>query len=67
MVTGGEQSIRKIVAVLADGTVLPPCGRRREFMRQVDTGNMDRTEVLLGRNKAVRLRELLPHPSDEVF
>lgn len=67
MVTGGEQSIRKIVAVLADGTVLPPCGRCREFMRQVDTGNMDRTEVLLGRDKAVRLRELLPHPWDEVF
>jgi hypothetical protein len=36
-------------------------------MRQVDTGNMDRTEVLLGRDKAVRLRELLPHPWDEVF
>ena len=52
---------------LADGTVLPPCGRCREFVRRVDTGNMGRTEVLPGRDKAVRLRELLPHPRDEVF
>jgi len=26
MITHGEQSIRKIVAVLGDGTILPPCG-----------------------------------------
>jgi cytidine deaminase len=67
MITHGEQSIRRIVAVLGDGTILPPCGRCREFMRQIDSGNMDRTEVLLSRDKMVRLRELLPHPWDEVF
>ena len=67
MITHGEQSIRKIVAVLGDGRILPPCGRCREFMRQVDKGNMDRTEVLLGSDKAVRLRDLLPHAWDEVF
>jgi cytidine deaminase len=67
MVTDGEQSIRRIVAVLGDGTILPPCGRCREFMRQLDDGNMDRTEVLLGRDKAVKLRDLLPHPWGEAF
>ena len=67
MVTHGEQGIRKIVGVLGDGTVLPPCGRCREFMRQIDGGNMDRTEVLLGSHNAVKLRDLLPHPFDEVF
>jgi cytidine deaminase len=67
MITHGEQAIRKIVAVLADGTVLPPCGRCREFMRLVDPSNMDNTEVLLGPNKVVKLRDLLPHPWDEVF
>ena len=67
MVTHGEQGIRKIVAVIGDGTVLPPCGRCREFMRQVDGGNMDRTEVLLGKGRVVKLRELLPHPWDEVL
>ena len=67
MVTGGEQSIGRIVAVLGDGTILPPCGRCREFMRQIDGGNMDRTEVLLGRDKAVKLRDLLPHPWGEAL
>lgn len=67
MITHGEQSIRKIVAVLGDGTILSPCGRCREFMRQIDRGNMDRTEVLLGNDKAVKLRDLMPHPWDEVF
>jgi cytidine deaminase len=67
MITHGEQSIRKIVAVLGDGTILPPCGRCREFMRQIDGRNMDRTEVLLGKDKAVKLRDLLPHPWDEAF
>lgn len=67
MVTHGEQSIRKIVAVLEDGTILPPCGRCREFMHQLDISNIDRTEVLLGGGKVVKLRDLLPHPWDEVF
>lgn len=67
MVTRGEHAIRRIVAVLGDGTVLPPCGRCREFMRQIDGGNMERTEVLLGRGRVVKLRELLPHPWDEAF
>jgi cytidine deaminase len=67
MVTHGEESIRRIVAVLGDGKILPPCGRCREFMRQVDVSNMDRTEVLLGRDKVVKLRDLMPHPWDESF
>jgi cytidine deaminase len=44
MVTAGEYQIARIVAVWrdADGTlyVLPPCGRCREFIRQVDPGNI---------------------------
>ncbi len=67
MVTHGEQSIGKIVAVLGDGTILPPCGRCREFMRQIDGSNMNHTEVLLGGDKAVKLRDLLPHPWGEAF
>jgi cytidine deaminase len=67
MITDGEHGIRKIVAVAADGRILPPCGRCREFMRQVDRDNMDRTEVLLGSDKVVKLRDLLPHAWDEVF
>lgn len=65
MVTYGEQRISKIVAVLGDGTILPPCGRCREFMYQLDRGNIDSTEVLIGNAKVVKLRDLLPHPWDE--
>src|ERR1700754_1936699 len=39
MVTGGEERIAAIVAVWRDGDgvlfVLPPCGRCREFIRQL--------------------------------
>jgi cytidine deaminase len=67
MITHGEQRISRIVAVLGDGTILPPCGRCREFMRQIDDNNMDHTGVLLARDKIVKLRDLLPHPWDEAF
>jgi hypothetical protein len=63
MVTAGEYRIAKIVAVWRDERgvpyVLPPCGRCREFIRQIDPGNLD-TEVLLGRDRSTGLRELLP-------
>jgi cytidine deaminase len=67
MVTHGEQSISKIVAVLGDGTILPPCGRCREFMHQLDRSNIDYTEVILSRTEVVKLRDLLPHPWDEAL
>ncbi len=64
MVTSREYRVARIVAVWRDETgrlyVLPPCGRCREFIRQIDVFNLD-TEVVLGRERSVRLRELLPH------
>ncbi|TDD69437.1 cytidine deaminase [Jiangella aurantiaca] len=63
MVTGGEERIAAIVAVWRDENdalyVLPPCGRCREFIRQLHPDNLD-TRVVLGRDRAVPLRELLP-------
>ena len=63
MVTASEYRIRKIVAVWKDdnGTVyvLPPCGRCREFMRQIDEGNLD-TAVILGKDEESKLKDLLP-------
>jgi cytidine deaminase len=67
MVTHGEQRIRKIVAVLGDGTILPPCGRCREFIHQIDVSNINCTEVLLGKDKSAVLRDLLPYAWDSVF
>jgi cytidine deaminase len=63
MVTAGEYKIRKIVAVWKDeqhSYVLSPCGRCREFIRQVHEDNLE-TEVILGRDKVVRLADLLPY------
>jgi cytidine deaminase len=63
MVTAGEYHIAKIVAVWQDQQgvlyVLPPCGRCREFIRQIDGANIE-TEVILGRERSATLRRLLP-------
>jgi cytidine deaminase len=63
MVTAREYRIARIVAVWRDDDgalyVLPPCGRCREFIRQVDPGNIE-TEVVLDRGTSSPLRDLLP-------
>src|SRR5690242_5287144 len=63
MVTAGEYRIARIVAVWRDHEgrlyVLPPCGRCREFIRQIDDHNL-RTDVVLGRDHSRPLAELLP-------
>jgi cytidine deaminase len=67
MITAGESGISKIVAVWGDDKVLPPCGRCREFMYEIDMTNLENTDVILGENNAVKLKELLPHPYHEVW
>jgi len=67
MITAGESAIARIVAVWGQDTVLPPCGRCREFMYQIDETNLAQTEVILGPTNTVKLRELLPHPYHEVW
>jgi cytidine deaminase len=64
MVTAGEYRIAKIVAVGRGGRdgqlrVLPPCGRCREFIRQIDEANLE-TDVVLGKDTVRKLKELLP-------
>ena len=65
MITAGESSISKIVAVWGEGTVLPPCGRCRELMYQINATNLESTDVILSENKVVKLQELLPYPYNE--
>ena len=62
MVTAGEHRIQKIVAVWQEGKeiyILSPCGRCREFIRQMHQDNLE-TEVVLDYDRVVRLAELLP-------
>ncbi len=65
MITSGEYAFDKVVAVWRDDKtgklhVLPPCGVCREFMRQIDQGNLE-SEVILGRNDVRKLKDLIPY------
>ena len=60
MVTAGESRVVKMVAVLWDGKILPPCGRCREFISQLHPNNPE-AEVIVSEGKVVLLRELLPY------
>ncbi len=65
MVTAREYRLQRIVSVWRKEEtdelfMLPPCGRCREFIRQIDEHNLD-TEVILGEDKVIPLRDLLPH------
>ncbi len=63
MITQGEYSIKKIVAVKKDSDgdvfILSPCGRCREFMHQTNKSNLE-TDVVLGKDNVVKLKKLLP-------
>lgn len=63
MLKHGETQIRKIVAVYEDGSILPPCGRCRELISQVDARNGEAV-VLVGKGREVTLNELLPERWD---
>ena len=61
MITNGESRIEKVLAVLYDGRVIPPCGACQEFMMQLDK-DAGETEVLLDyeAKRVVKLKELMP-------
>lgn len=59
MITEGESAIATIVAVRKDGSILPPCGRCREFIFQVNPANLH-TRVLLGDQRVSTIEALLP-------
>jgi cytidine deaminase len=53
-----ETRIDSVVAV-SGKRILPPCGRCRETMVQINPGNMD-ARVIVGEDQEVPLRSLLP-------
>jgi cytidine deaminase len=59
MLKAGETVVQKIVAC-NKSKVLPPCGRCRELLVQVDRRNFA-CRVVLADDDSVLLRELLPH------
>ena len=58
MITAGESKIDKIVVINESG-VIPPCGRCREFINQINDQNID-TNVMVSYNHIVKLKDLLP-------
>tara|TARA_Y100000310_G_C20670987_1_gene810274 strand:+ start:85 stop:504 length:420 start_codon:yes stop_codon:yes gene_type:complete len=71
MISNGETQIKTIVAVLDNKKkkkyqVIPPCGKCREMIHQSSKKNWD-TEVIISKNKKVKLKELLPSPWRETI
>jgi cytidine deaminase len=64
MITDGAYQIAKVVAVWKDEEgrvhVIAPCGNCRQMMKEMDEENLQ-AEVILDRDKTVRLEELLPY------
>ncbi|AEE97902.1 cytidine deaminase family protein [Mahella australiensis] len=60
MITAGESRVVKMIAVDWDGSILPPCGRCREFISQLNDDNLD-AEVMVAANTIVTLDQLLPY------
>ena len=60
MITNGESKIVKMIAVYKDGTIIPPCGRCREFISQINDDNY-KCEVMINKDKVVTINDLLPY------
>lgn len=60
MVTSGEDQIVAIVAVTNDGKVIPPCGRCREMLFQVNRDHR-KTKVIVSEETVVPLPDLLKY------
>ena len=58
MVTAGESRVVRLVAVCEDGSIVPPCGRCREFLCQLHDDNPACLVQLADR--VATLDELLP-------
>lgn len=59
MLTHRETQVDEIVAVTSN-RIVPPCGRCRETMVQIDVRNLD-CKVIINEDREVLLRELLPN------
>ena len=60
MITAGESRIVKLIAVYKDGTIIPPCGRCREFICQIHDENY-KCEVMVKKDTVVAVEDLLPN------
>ena len=66
MLKNRETEIDMIVAVTDKGNIIPPCGRCRELLFQIDRNNIN-TKVIISEEKIVTLKDLLPNTWADVF
>lgn len=59
MVKNKETEISLIVAVKDTGEIIPPCGRCRELMYQLDKNNLE-TDIVIDNESVMKLKDLLP-------
>jgi cytidine deaminase len=60
MITAGENRIIKLIAVYKDETIIPPCGRCREFICQIHDDN-HKCEVMIKKDTVLTIGDLLPY------
>ena len=62
MITGGEQKIDKVLAIMPDGSSGAPCGACRELMVQLDPEGYKDIEIMIDykNNVVMKLGELTP-------
>ena len=62
MITNGEQKKEKVLAIMSNGTLGPPCGACRELMVQLMPDSYQKIEVLIDfeAEKIVTLGSLPP-------
>lgn len=62
MLTNGESEIKKVLAIVPDGTTGAPCGACRELMVQLMPENYKSVEIMLDyeNEKVITLGELTP-------
>lgn len=63
MITHGESSIRRVLAIMPNGRTGAPCGACRELMAQLNPEMAANIQIMLDYDteKIVTLRELLPN------
>ena len=62
MITNGENTIRRVIAVGTDGKTIPPCGACRELMMQLMPDNYQSIDIMLDyeNGQVITLGDLTP-------
>jgi cytidine deaminase len=66
MITAGESEVEFVTTVNSDGEIIPPCGRCRELLYQINRNNL-KTKIVFSATESVELKELLPRRWQEYW